>query len=507
MLKVNKYFGRRADKMKRIILIVFMASLFFIFPEKDARAIKLLCDTLDVKGSIQQTLNLRTKRDERDVQYSSFRTMFRLEGLYDVVKSPDLMIQLYGLANYYYDEALDIDNHQKDAVRKEAGRNRFGDFRHPQNDVQWLKELYMSVKRGPFEARIGKQMVSWGETAEARVSDLINPLDLTYILAFPDWEDYKLGLWMGRFFNKPENMWQDISFELVYIPFDFEKTILPVAGSGLYFGAPEFSNYTFQKLLDKQKDDAPGRNLDNFEIGLRIRGYSHLWEGIDWTLSQFYTRLDSPLLNGKKAQNKLLGLALFGINPKGKMYTYPRYNSTAFTSSTTWKRIGADIRAEIAYNTNVNYQYGTTQTAYKIKEKDLITSAITISRKTMVPYISDRLFWNRSRAVDIALTWYEYHLLRYEHDRSTGEYIQWDSGHKHSYWRKFTLQLSQGFFNDTLTTIFGFVYDTQGPTTVQGGFMFMPGDHWQWLVLYQQLNEQGIAKYQDQVIFSMRYDF
>ncbi|GAG32843.1 unnamed protein product, partial [marine sediment metagenome] len=64
-----------------------------------------------------------------------------------------------------------------------------------------------------------------------------------------------------------------------------------------------------------------------------------------------------------------------------------------------------------------------------------------------------------------------------------------------------------GFFYDTLNPFFNLVYDVNGPTTIIGGFWYMPGDHWQWSIAYQQYNEQGIFRYQDQVTFSMRYEF
>jgi len=492
--------------MRRIIFII-CAITFSAFQVESLLAFKLLDDKLAIKGNIQQILNVRIHEDVRDVRYSTFRTTFRLEGLYDIVATPDLDVNFYSSIKYYYDEALDLDSNQRHAIRYEAGSNKYRNFRRPRNAEEWLNELYFDIKYKDFQIRLGKQLVSWGETAEAQVVDVINPVDLKYIMAFPDWEDFKLGLWMARMIFTPENMWQNLSFELIVIPFDFEETRLPPAGSGLFFGAPQMPDHLMQKLLDRQTRDAPKDGIDSFEIGLRIRGYTPVMEGIDWTISHFYTRLDTPLVDKEQGFRNMTRMFLGG-GSKGRIYTYPHYNSTAATFSTTWNRIGADIRGECAYNTNRDYNYGTgPQESYKIKKKDLVTTAITISKPTMIPYISTRLFGNRSRTVDIKLTWYQYWLLNHEHDRATDEYVQWESGNRDSRWTKFSLELATGFFYDTLNPFVNISYDTNGPLTFIGGLMYMPGDHFIWMLIYQQYNEAGMMRYQNQVTFSVTYNF
>ena len=74
------------------------------------------------------------------------------------------------------------------------------------------------------------------------MTDVINSLDTTYLIAFPDWEDFKIGLWMARLFYTPENMWQNFAFEAIIISFDFEPQRVPPASSGLFFGSPPFGS-------------------------------------------------------------------------------------------------------------------------------------------------------------------------------------------------------------------------------------------------------------------------
>jgi hypothetical protein len=496
--------------MKKLILVgclIVMHAL--ILQTSQVYAFKFLDDTLDIKGNVQQTLNIRTNKDVRDVRYSSFRTMFRIESMYTMISCPNYEIKLYGLANYYNDEALAIDDNQRKAIRREAGSSYFDNFARPGNDKQWLKEVYLDIKTNTFQARLGKQLVSWGETTEARVTDVINPLDTTYLIAFPDWEDFKIGVWMARLFYTPENMWQNLAFEAIIIPFDFEPQRVPPAGSGLFFGPPPFGSPLpatgFQMVLNQQYYDRPASSPSkSLEAGLRIKGYWGIGDGIDWTISHFYTRLDSPLVNGNKGYINQLKL-LLGF-PHGKVFIYPHYNSTGATFATTvggWLK--STIRGEAVWNRR-DYQFGTSVVTSDVKEKNLITTCLNISRNTMIPYIKD-LFGNRDRSVTISFYWYQYWLLHREVDAKANSFIRWESGKAASQWTKFSLSLSTGYWFDRITPMLNLAYDATGTMTTAAALIFQPGDHWQWMANYQHINTSFYGKYQDQVILSARYEF
>jgi len=150
--------------------------------------------------------------------------------------------------------------------------------------------------------------------AEQSITTTPAPIDNKYRLAFPDWEDYKLGLWMARLFYVPEGWWQDISFEAIIIPFDFEESRNPPA-PGL-IGLPIFPNFTSQKMMDAQRTDAPKDGLRCFEGGLRIRGYANIGEGVDWIVSHFISRLDTPLVDGDRGAANIFGFMFPRIFPK-----------------------------------------------------------------------------------------------------------------------------------------------------------------------------------------------
>jgi len=515
-------------KKRLSVIVAIVLSLVMFLPWR-AFAIELFDGKLhDVKGSIQQTLNYRTRQDERRVKFSSFRTTIRVEGLLDLITQPKWNVKLYGLLNYWYDNGTNIDEDLGRAIALESGTPGLRSFRRSNEQEEIMKELYFEYLRGDsFSARLGKQMVSWGETAEARVADVINPLDYNNFIAFPDWEDYKVGLWMGRFFYTPPNMWQDISFELIIIPPDFQYNRVSPAGSGQYFGVlpqgltaplpsgtlywPEY----FSRVFSKQRRDGPTNDVSNLEVGLRIRGYTR---GTDWTISTFYTRLDSPIYDGAKgyanSQQMVLNKAIkeFGLSiPKkrvSQVYTYPHYLSSAVTFSKPWEWTKSVIRGEMVMNSNREYnQFLSDFQECKTVTRDLLTTALTWDRKNMVPYLST---WNNSRAVSTTITWYHYKLFGHDHNTA------WEAGvpgYTESTWDKISIQIDTGFYHDTIIPVFNFLYDWNGNTTVVGALRFAPGDHWRWMVVYQQVNEvedatgKDVGKYQDQVIFSMRYEF
>jgi hypothetical protein len=126
----------------------------------------------------------------------------------------------------------------------------------------------------------------------------------------------------------------------------------------------------------------------------------------------------------------------------------------------------------------------------------------------MIPWFS---YWNNSRSVGTSLTWYHYKLFGFEKG------ILWEEGLpgvKKSAWDKLTLSVDTGFYRDTIILAFNMAYDaTNKNTTLAGAIRFAPGDHWRWMVVYQQINQvknsagQDVGRYQNQLIFSMRYEF
>jgi hypothetical protein len=473
------------------ITVFLIASSAFAVSEP----ISLFGKDLFVKGSIQQNLDLRTHRDDRDVQISSNRSTFRIEGDYNVYDSVNLDVNFYTLINYWYDTGDSLDQNLRDAIRfEDAGSHALKETRRSNEQAEILKEFYLNFTTPTFVARIGKQIVTWGESADAIVADVINPLDVTNLKVFPDWEDLKIGLWMLRCFYTPKNMWSDLSFDFIFIPNDFQYTRLPPAGNGLFFGSDQSPNTG--RILHKLRHDTPANTLQNAEFGLRIRGYT---KRIDWTISHFYSRLDDGLIDREKGFDQLVNL-LFGLPVTDKIYTYPFFHATAVTFSSDQPGIKSTIRGEMVLKQR-DYQFG----ASKIRKKKLLTTAIAIDRKIFIPWLTPK---NRMKFLGTRLTWYHYKLFGMINDQATGEFINWESGTRDSSWDKITLQLDYSFHYGDYQQFFNITYDCNGKTTLSGTFLYAPGDHWRYSVSYQQRNEQGDrGRLASQVMFNVRYHF
>ena len=461
---------------------------------------KLFGRDLEVKGSLQQSMDLRTHRDVRDVQYSSFRSQLRIEADYEISSTSELDISLYTLVHYMYDFAGSIDDHQKDAIRHEdAGSHALKNFRRLNEEEEILKEFYLDFRGRTWEIRLGKQIVSWGETAFFQVADIINPLDLTNFKVWPDFDDLKVGLWMIRVFYMPPQMWQNISFELIFIPPDFQTTRLPQAGHGFFFGNAPLPDGVFGNLLHHAEHDKPGNDWNNAEWGIRIRGYSF---DADWTLAYFNSRLDSGLIARDKGNAQVLN-AIFGLPVKDRIYRFPRYHSLGFTFARAVPKIKSTIRGEAVFN-HRDYQYGPAGTASDIRSKKLLVTALAVDHNLFIPWLTPL---NRMRHMSATITWYHYKLIGHKYNKHTGEFIQGETGRDSSL-DTIDLMLQYGFYWDYILPTFSVAYDFNGGTSIMGVLKYAPGDHWRFQVSYQQQNEKGRnAHMQDQVMFSVQYEF
>ena len=85
---------------------------------------------------------------------------------------------------------------------------------------------------GPWNIRMGKQIVFWSEVEMVRTIDRINPLDLRYTTPGIDpWDEMKLGLWMLRVFYTSDLPGQ-LVFEGIWTP-DFQRVRTPLEGTAL----------------------------------------------------------------------------------------------------------------------------------------------------------------------------------------------------------------------------------------------------------------------------------
>jgi hypothetical protein len=281
-------------------------------------AFYLFGDKLRVKGSVYEfmiygtDLDKDTSRYYQNTNFGLLRTKGTLELLYKVRECPDSLINIFGFFQYYHESTPDFDGNYRRSITPSA-RKRFQSPTWDQDD--WINELYADIYQGPWNIRLGKQIVFWSEVELVRTIDQVNQLDLRYSTPGIDpWDEMKLGLWMMRGFYNSQLPGQLI-FEWILIPGDFEPVRIPTEGT--FMGSnpgpqgpvnmrprPYGQNGCLEDMWRKSK---PALSLKNSEYALRVRGNSEVKMFktpylLDWTLSWFHAMNNTPV-----TKNEFLG--------------------------------------------------------------------------------------------------------------------------------------------------------------------------------------------------------
>ncbi len=137
-----------------------------------------------------------------------------------------------------------------------------------------LRDTYLDLSRGPWDFRLGKQQIVWGESVGLFFADTVNAKDLREFV-LPDFDLIRIPEWAADV----EYSSGDFHAELVWLPWpEFNK--LGVEGSEFRFPLPLPRSDLGFTVTDPVE---PGNQLENSQIGGRL---SILIEG--WDLSAFY---------------------------------------------------------------------------------------------------------------------------------------------------------------------------------------------------------------------------
>jgi len=251
---------------------------------------------------------MRAKGQEPEPEYNydfiNARTSLKLEALWHAYEGPEYSVNVYSIWKNFYDSAIDFDNGYRNNVKNyNYGSRAYDRARSYQTFDDICRELYADLTGNLFQIRVGKQIVSWGETDFERMVDNINPVDINGDLnaAYPNFAELKQGLWMVRLFFTPENMPADMIFELLVIP-DYQTNKLPAFGHHLTLRNLNPATPKQGEVHESWYRDPPS-DWSSPEIGFRIRGFS--W-GVDWALSYFHHRTHGEPIPREGDLNKLL---------------------------------------------------------------------------------------------------------------------------------------------------------------------------------------------------------
>ena len=483
------------DKLFFASVLSGVVLLFSMLPRHCSASLDLLNGKLRVKGSVYEFMIYRTtfypdeRQFYRDTKWGLMRTKGTLELLYKAIENERLLINLFGFFHHWHESVPDFDNKYRRSIAARNRKKYQGPF-FDQDD--WINEAYADIYSGPWNIRLGKQIVFWSEVEMVRTIDRINTLDLRYTTPGIDpWDERKLGLWMMRgFYNS--NLPGQLVFEWIWIPGDFEQVRTPTEGTNMAGGVvkpqgPEklrprpFGQKALADLLFQRA--RPAVTLSKSSWAFRIRGNSavNLFREdylLDWTVSWFHgmetspvartktlgkpsaTNLNPKTLNGLMARNavsRVFGLPLPQV-PHYRLFEYKFFDAVGASCQTLIPALQSVIRGELSYEIGV--PINTTFPKHIDPSGDFITGnskrnqiniGITVDRPIMIPWFQDR-GWD---AFDCSLGWY----------------AQWRLGNISRRWSSFgwgdrsqsnlTAMVKGKFYHEEFRPVMRFLYNTR----------------------------------------------
>lgn len=200
-----------------------------------------------------------------------------------------------------------------------------------ESDQQWeveLRDTYFDYSFGPFDARIGKQQIVWGEAVGLFMADVVNAKDLReHVL--PDFDQIRIPEW-GMDLEYSRDAFHS---EFVFLPVpEFNK--FGVAGSEFVPPLP-LPAATFATYHDPKE---PKDGFENSKLGAR---FSYLLNGLDLGVFYLYGWTPSAVLY------RTINSGVYEFDPQ-----YERLHTAGATFS---KEINDTIiKGEFVFNNN-NY--------------------------------------------------------------------------------------------------------------------------------------------------------
>jgi hypothetical protein len=489
---------------------------------------------LEISGFAKETVYYRTSWDKGEEKYHDSRVDFAntslyFESIYKVKESADLNITWFNGLRYWFEASPSYD----DKVHRFMAHDDIQKYQSPRKFEDIVTESYLSFVKGPWDVRVGKQIVIWGQLDMQRVADVVNPLDLRLgVPGVDNWEEIKKGLWMIRT-TYQSSLPGNLIFENIINPGYFQQQYLPYEGT--HWGPPH-NQSAFNPKYDtdgiyhwqqsKWTRDAPnGWATDNWELGFRVQGYS--WD-IDWTLLYWNAKSDNPIADANRAADygnnyalpNVLGLILDKpANGKawkgGDVFRFKRYQTFGGTAQTVIRPWHDSVwRLEWFYALDNPGNLGTDAKStgvYDRAKNDLLGVAIQWNDKFDIPW------WTRNigtgKFTDISITYYV------EYIRNMHEDLIVDAGYNHRRDDPYTQTVSCFLKQEMFNTTWVFVLNANYNLMCQKWFVVpcftysFPGEHWRADIgakFYGGAKNEYVGDgyaHKDSLLFRLRYEF
>lgn len=273
-------------------------------------ALNFLDDKVKLTGFLENQTAMRLENgvNESD-RLSRMRTTLQVEGAAEMAAWLKFNAIVRGAYEASYSLVDNIDKTPASSNTAPGGRNGeglLGNDRRMESDVD-LREYHFRLNLGNSTLKVGRQQIVWGEADLFRMSDIINPLDMSFGGIFvQDLENVRIPLRALDFVQEFPGE-HNFKVELVAIPEDFRSTQLaspmanwdPLWSTGMPVPYAQLMWQTQEKQLRELQNDG----LNNFQGGVRLRGKFGDW---DTALFYFYSRVQDAVMTGNSNFNPLL---------------------------------------------------------------------------------------------------------------------------------------------------------------------------------------------------------
>jgi len=540
-------------KKKIFFGVIFVLIVLGAVLPRDGSAFYLFGDKLRVKGSVYEfmiygtDIQKDTGRYYRNTNFGLMRTKGTLELLYKARECQDNLINVFGFFQWYHESTPDFDGNYRRSITPSA-RKRYQEPRWDQDD--WINELYVDYYKGPWNIRLGKQIVFWSEVELVRTIDQVNQLDLRHTTPGIDpWDEMKLGLWMMRGFYNSQLPGQLI-FEWILVPGDFEPVRIPTEGTfmgsnpgpqGPVDGRPRpyGQNGCLEDMWRKSK---PALSLKNSEYALRVRGNSevNIFKTpylLDWTLSWFHAMNNTPVtkneylgaattlnmdtntINGY--MNNLAVSRVFGAKklpglPNKNWWEYKFYNLFGASVQTFVPKLKGVLRGEFMYELRlpeITADPGGTTPSYSkaitgTTKRDVINAGVTYDIPIRWNWLQSQQWLGANGVLDTSFGYFgAWRLGEIKTVRRTFAYQQKSE-------TNFSFMTRTSFNNNAFTFVYRMLYNTRKWGYAVVALRYTPGAHFRYEAGYMFFQAHNIwdsreaqAKHKDGLYIRAGYEF
>lgn len=385
-----------------LTICVALMSILTVLPNR-ASGLDLMDGDLHVSGKLDNFTGIRTESrawydsgikdaETESGDLSRCRSTLQLEAEWRL--TPDLT--LHAIGRGYYEAKYSIDDDIYTSKEDADDLNAIPRGDGMQSDAD-LREFYIKYTVGNFLISVGKQQIVWGESDALRMSDIINPLDMSWHYVFADWEDIRIPLRLIDVKYRVPNSKYKLTAELVWNPEDFKPNSFAPYGDNYYiFGdvptltfmlppGVTFRGIFFDAMKEANNRDEGNHSLRNGAGGVRLGGMFGGWEVF---LYDYYQPAQSPVAT--------LDQSIMMTDPHmGLRFEYPYINTLGATFNVFNNFTGTVFRGECGYIFNEPFTKnvplpipGMVGPDSNIVKKDSFSYMLGFDRPTMIPFLN-----------------------------------------------------------------------------------------------------------------------